>query len=62
MITITSDLVLILLMGIGNVTYVCSEIIVMTTTVINWATVTLLRQYLLHYTRQIMTCEPIDII
>ena len=57
---ITFD-VLIPLMGIGNVTCLSLAITVVNATAIIWATMTVLRQYL-YYTRQIMTCEPIDII
>ena len=62
MIVFTIDVVLILFMGIGIVVWVNSAIIVLIATAINYATVTLLRQYLLNYTRYIVTCVPIDFI
>ena len=58
-ITVTIDVVLILLMGIANVASVCLELILMEVTTINCTIVTFT---ILFYTRQIMICEPIDII
>ena len=49
MITFAIDLILLSLMGIGNMECVNLAIIVVKAIAINWATRTFLRQYLLHY-------------